>query len=283
MLDVPAPLALSQADFERFRDFFYRKTGIHFEDSKRYFIDRRLLLRIRASGHRDFQQYFTTLLTDAQAPDGELQQLINAMTVNETYFLREAHQLRCLVGPILDEVAQRRPADQPIRIWSIPTASGEEAYSLAIYLLEYWPQLATRDVEILASDIDTEMLARAQEGLYGERALQLVPDTLRSRYFSREAGGYRIDPTLRAAVAFSCVNITDPAAMQSWRDIDVVFCRNLLIYFDDLSRRRTAEALYDALRPGGFVCLGHAESMSRISSLFTIRKFADAIVYQKPC
>ncbi|TJZ78751.1 CheR family methyltransferase [Chitiniphilus eburneus] len=273
---------ISHADFERFSDFFYRKTGIVFDQGKRYFVDRRLQRRMSETGHAEFDAYFGALLAGCDRPGGEMQQLINAMTINETYFYREEYQFRCLVESLLPDLLSRRGPDETLRIWSIPAASGEEPYSLAIYLLEHWPLLAERNVELLASDIDTEMLDLARAGLYPARALHQLPQPLRDRYFMREAGGHRIDAMLRDAIAFSAVNVCDVESMRAWRDVDVVFCRNLLIYFDDLSRRQAAEALYDALRPGGYICLGHAESMSRISSLFTVRKFPDAIVYQKP-
>jgi chemotaxis protein methyltransferase CheR len=175
-----------------------------------------------------------------------------------------------------------KPRGQPLRIWVMPSSSGEEAYTVAMFLLERWPQLAQWDVEIVSSDIDTRILRQAQEGLYGKRAVQHLPAAWLQKYFTREGDGWRICRTLRDAVAFTRVNLNDRAEVAAYRDFDVVFCRNLLIYFDDASRRQAAESFYDVLRPGGFICLGHSESMSRISALFKIRKFPQAIVYQKP-
>jgi chemotaxis protein methyltransferase CheR len=273
--------SISDADFLKFRDFFYRKTGIHFDESKRYFVDKRLIDRIEATGAEDFRSYFIALRFESRGE--ELQNLVNAMTVNETYFFREVYQFECLVNDMLAEVARRKGPGERIRIWSVPSSTGEEPYSIAIYLLERWPLIDDHDVEILSSDIDTEALDRARRGLYSPRSVAQLPQSYLDRYFSARAdGNYEISRDLVAAVEFSRVNLTDAGDTRAFRDIDVIFCRNLLIYFDDLSRRVAAEAMYDALAPGGYICLGHSESMSRISSLFNVRRFPDAMVYQKP-
>jgi chemotaxis protein methyltransferase CheR len=248
-------------------------------------VDRRLDERIAAAGLGSLRAYLLHLKYE-DASGEELQRLINAMTVNETYFYREEYQFRCLVASILPEVvAGRAPGEQrPIRLWSLPCSTGEEPYSLAIQLLENWPEVDRHDVEIVGSDIDTRVIAQAQAGLYDDRAVQYLPADVKQRYFARtEDGRWQILDDLRASVDFAPVNLSDRRGMRRHQGAsDVIFCRNLLIYFDDLSRRQAAEALFDALRPGGFACLGHSESMSRISSLFTVRKFPDAIVYQKP-
>ena len=272
--------AITDDDFQRFREYFYRRSGIHFEPSKRYFVDKRLVERIRANGCTGFRDYFAMLRF--QASGQEWQALVNEMTVNETYFMREDYQFECLVESILPELAARKRRGEPLRIWVMPSSSGEEAYTIAIFLLERWPELSDWDVEIVSSDIDTRILAQAQAGLYSQRAIQQLPASWLQKYFTREAGGWRICQMLRDAVAFTRVNLADPREVDAYRDYDVVFCRNLLIYFDDASRRQAAESFFDVLRPGGFICLGHSESMSRISSLFRIRKFPQAIVYQKP-
>ncbi len=127
------------------------------------------------------------------------------------------------------------------------------------------------------------MLAAAERGVYSARSVANLPKHYLDKYFRRLSDNeYQISRDLVAAVDFSRVNLSDAADTRRFRDIDVIFCRNLLIYFDDLSRRLAAEAMYDALNPGGFVCLGHSESMSRISSLYAVRRFPDAMVYQKP-
>jgi chemotaxis protein methyltransferase CheR len=273
-------LSISAEDFERFREYFYRRTGIQFEASKRYFVDKRLAERAAANGCTSFREYFAMLRFETAGK--EWQALVNEMTVNETYFMREDYQFEAMVMSLLPELISRRAAGTPLRIWAVPSSSGEEAYTIAMVLLERWPALADWDIEIVSSDIDTRILAQAQRGVYSQRAVQHVPAAWLQKYFTREGGSYRISDTLRDAVAFTRVNLNDAQDVAAYRDFDIIFCRNLLIYFDDASRRRAAESFYDVLRPGGFICLGHSESMSRISSLFRIRKFPDAIVYQKP-
>ena len=275
---MPATV-ISDEDFRKFREYFYRKTGIQFDDSKRYFVDKRLVERIDATESGSFRSYFVMLRFEASGD--ELQTLVNLMTVNETYFFREAYQFDCMVNSILPELVRRKTDRDPIRIWSIPSSSGEEAYSIAMSLLD-WSGIGDWDVEIISSDIDTQMVANARRGLYSARSVQHVPPRLLGRYFTPVDDCFQICDELRQAVEFTRVNLMEPADVRAYRDFDIVFCRNLLIYFDDLSRRQAAETFFDALRPGGMLCLGHSESMSRISSLFRVRKFPEAIVYQKP-
>ena len=272
---------ITTENFNKFREFFYRKTGIQFEDSKRYFVDKRLVERIEATNSGNFRTYFTLLRF--QSGGEELQALTNIMTVNETYFFREEYQFKCLVNSLLPEIVKKKPVDSTLRIWSIPSSSGEEPYSIALYLTEYWPDIAHWDVELIASDIDTRILKEARTGKYSKRSVQHLPADLLRRHFKRtQDGEYQISDDFRQTVEFSRVNLSEPADTRHYRGFDVIFCRNLLIYFDDLSRQKAAEAFYDALNPGGYICLGHAESMSRITSLFRVRKFPEAIVYQKP-
>ncbi len=277
-----APVSrITDAEFLRFRDFFYRHTGIFFAENKRYYVDKRLEDRITATGSSSFQTYFALLR--AELAGEEMRQLISRFTVNETYFFREEHQFRCLSTSLLPEIVARKRRGQPIRIWSIPCSTGEEPYSIAIWLLENWPEVDLHDIEILGSDIDADALRIAREGVYGPRALmRLSPDIL-ARYFEPLGDGrQRLAEALRDSVQFTRANLVDPGQTGAYRGLDVIFCRNLLIYFDDASRRLAAENLYDCLSPGGHVCLGHSESMSRISSLFQVRRFPDAIIFRKP-
>jgi chemotaxis protein methyltransferase CheR len=276
----PRPI-VSDQDFLRFREFFYRKTGIMFADNKRYFVDKRIQERMISTGFETFRPYFD--LVCFQASGAELQALVNAMTVNETYFYREEYQLKCLVNSILPEIAKTLNSGATVKIWSMPCSTGEEPYSIAFYLLENWIQVDDFNIEIVASDIDTQVLAKARLGLYADRAVQYVPARTVKKYMtSPELGQHQVIDALRASIKFTQANVMDAIDDRFYRGFDVVFCRNMLIYFDDVSRREAAEAIFAALRPGGFVCLGHSESMSRISSLFESRKFTDAIVYQKP-
>jgi chemotaxis protein methyltransferase CheR len=272
--------SVSEEEFRKVSEFLYRRTGMVFGESKRYYAHRRIAERMAALGLEDFAAYFHRLRADS---DGEIEQFINAFTVNETYFYREDHQLRCLTTDLLAERKQTKPAAESYRVWSVPCSTGEEPYSLAMWLLENWPEVDTHEIEIIGSDIDTDCLEAARAGLYGARALMRLSTELVEKYF--EPAGpdhWRLVSDLRDSVQFSSVNIVDPESVRPHGTFDVIFCRNVLIYFDDASRRIAAENLYESLAPGGFICLGHTESMSRVSSLFEVRRFADAIVYQRP-
>jgi chemotaxis protein methyltransferase CheR len=272
---------LTQEDFSSFRDLFRRRTGITFEEGKRYFVDRRLKERIVASGQGSCRQYLN--FVQLESSHEELQQLVNVMTVNETYFFREDYQLKTLADEVMNEVAQRKAPGTPIRIWSMPCSTGEEPYSIAIYLLENWPRIHEIDVEIVGSDINSVVLEACREGIYTPYALRSLSPALLKKYFTRVSQTtFQISAELRTSMTFTLTNITDTAQMRRFRDFDLVFCRNLLIYFDEAKRREAVENLYNVLTPGGYVFLGHSESMSRISGLFTVAKVAGFLVYQKP-
>jgi chemotaxis protein methyltransferase CheR len=273
-------LAITEPEYQKFCEYFYRRTGISFGDNKRYFVDKRLIDRIQKTKAESFERYFDGLRR-RDASD-EIEHLINLLTVNETYFYREDHQLECLVSGILPELAAGRRKGDRIRIWSMPCSTGEEPYSIAMYLLENWPQVDDYDIEIMASDIDTNVLRAAEAGVYDARSLHRLSRDLVQRYFvAAGADGFRLIDAVRQSVRFTQVNASDLGAMRAFVNLDIIFCRNMLIYFDDRSRLQTVESFYDSLAQGGFICLGHSESMSRISPLFSVRKFPQAIVYQK--
>lgn len=272
--------ALNAEELRRLCDFLYRRTGMAYTEAKRYFVERRVVERMTATGSSSFADYFALLRADAR---NEVEQLVNAFTVNETYFYREEYQLECLTTDLLAARLAVRKAREPIRIWSVPCSTGEEPYSLAIWLLENWPLVDGYEIEIVGSDIDTDVLDLARNGVYGKRALMRLPGSVVEKYFAPTGpDAWKIMDDLRNSVHFTRANIMDAQETRSHGRFDVIFCRNMLIYFDDASRRIAAENLYEQLAPGGFICLGHTESMSRISPLFTVRRYADAIVYQRP-
>jgi chemotaxis protein methyltransferase CheR len=251
-----------------------------FTEAKRYYVERRIVERMRVTAAETFVEYFARLRGDAE---GEIEHFVNAFTVNETYFYREEHQLRCLTEDLLAKRVHAKPPGEGLRIWSVPCSTGEEPYSIAIWLLENWSQVDRYDIELVGSDIDTAVLARARAGVFGKRALMRLPPHLVAKYFASDGpDAWKILDDLRESVLFSRVNIVEVAQTRQHGRFDVIFCRNVLIYFDDASRRVAAENLYENLSPGGYICLGHSESMSRITPLFDVQRFADAIVYQRP-
>ncbi len=274
------PQAATAEEFGRLCEFLYRRTGMIFTETKRYYVERRMFDRMATTGATSFASYFSLLRSDL---DNEIQHFVNAITVNETYFYREDHQLKCLTTDLLRERMRVKAPGEEFRIWSVPCSTGEEPYSIAMWLLENWPQVDTHEIEIIGSDIDTRVMEEGRQGYYGKRALMRLPPELVDRYFVPVGEErWRILDDLRDSVRFTPANLVDPAGTGLHGRFDVIFCRNVLIYFDDAARRTAAENLYENLAPGGFLCLGHTESMSRISPLFEICRYSDAIVYQRP-
>ena len=273
-----APPTLPRDIFDRLRALVYQWTGMSLGENKRYFIERRVADRVARTGCTDARHYLMQLSTDP----AERQALINAFTINETYFYREAHQLSALSGQILPELVERRRPGDLVRILSLPCSTGEEAYSIALWLLENWPLVDAYNIEIVGADIDTAALSRAAEGRFAARSLARLPDKVREDYFEPESGnGRKIIDDLRESVRFAFANIVDGASIGALGAFDVILCRNLLIYFDDASRTAAAKNLHASLTPGGFLCLGHSESMARTSNCFSLVRLDDAIVYRK--
>lgn len=274
---------LSAEQYLRVREWVYRRTGILFTDNKHYFVDKRVHACVREHGG-DFESWFASLRLGAYARWA--QQLINELTVNETYFLREDRQFGDLISILLPRIMATRRATysrDPIRILSLPCSTGEEPYSIGLRLLEEWPDIDNVDVEIVAGDIDTRVLETARRSQYGTRSMKRVPQQMRARWFDRvEPEQWQVKAELRDAIEFTQINICDPEDMRAYRNFDVVFCRNLLIYFDTLSSQRAAENLFGALRPGGYLFIGDTESMSRITSVFEPLRLPKGIVYQRP-
>jgi chemotaxis protein methyltransferase CheR len=275
---VKAALPPTVEQIERVSELLHRWTGMIFGEKKRYYLERRLSERVRITDSSDVSVYFSRLMRD----DQERQQLINAVTINETYFYREEHQLVALAKDILPRIVQvKRPGDL-VRIWSLPCSTGEEGYSIALWLLENWPLVDAYHVEIVGSDIDTHALEAARDGYYGRRALARLPAAVRKAYFEPEHREQRrIVEDLRQSVTFSQVNLVDAHSMEAAGRFDVILCRNLLIYFDDAARETAAANLFAALNPGGYLCLGHSESMARIDPRFSLVRLDDAIVYRR--
>jgi chemotaxis protein methyltransferase CheR len=273
--------AFTPAELRRLCEFLYRRTGMVFGEAKRYFVERRVVERMLSTHSGSFEEYFARLRADLNR---EIEQFVNAFTINETYFYREEHQLACLTTDLLAARSKvKARGSSPIRIWSVPCSTGEEPYSIAMWLLENWRHVDEHEIEIVGSDIDTGAVALARAGVYGKRALMRLPPSVVDKYFAFDGdASWQIIDDLRQSVLFTAANIVNRADTVMHGKFDVIFCRNVLIYFDDIARRTAAENLFENLLPGGFICLGHTESMSRISPLFDVARFADAIVYQRP-
>lgn len=270
---------ISKEEFARLTDYIWRKTGIFYDESKRYYVEKRVFERMRLVGRGEFREYFHFLRSDSS--ESEFQALVNLLTVNETYFFREYDQLKCFAEEVLPELLFGARAEaRKIRIWSAGCSTGEEAYTLAIILQEMLDSESC-EFEVHATDINTDALQKARRGVYEERAVREMPLPYLEKYLTWRGGSYHVFPDLKKKVRFYQLNLRDRARMREMQGFDAIFCRNVLIYFDERSRREVALLFYESLRPGGFIFLGHSESMSRISPIFRIRKFKNAIIYQK--
>lgn len=277
-LTVSVDVSLSPDELRQVTERIYLWTGMTFGEGKRYYIERRVADRIGKSGCKSARSYLRLLTHDSD----ERETLINAFTINETYFYREDHQFAALAREMLSAIiATKQPGDL-VRIWSVPCSTGDETYSIALWLLENWPLVDAYNVEIVGSDVDTAALKTAKAGRYAPRALARLPASVIADYFEPEHHHRRkIIDDLRESVTFTAANLFDATSLVGLGRFDVIFCRNLLIYFDDASRVVAADNLHERLAPGGFLCLGHSESMTRISDRFTIVRLEDAIVYRR--
>ena len=272
---------LSDTNFEKLAEFIYRKAGIYLEVSKHYAkIDNLVSKRITDGDFADFRKYFFKLRFEDH--DGEeFQALMNGVTVNETYFFREETQLDALSTVLIPKLHQIRPKREPLRILSAPSSTGEEPYSMIIKILEEENVIGERDIEVVGIDIDSTVIDKAKAGKYSDRSIHAIPQTLVSKYFKKSGMWNQFSPDLCGAVEFRVVNIFDKVQVRQLGKFDVIFSRNMLIYFDDASRKEVAMTFYDLLKPDGYVLLGHAEYMSRIVSVFKAQKVLDTLVYQK--
>ena len=268
-------------NFAKLSEFIYRKSGIFLEESKHYDkINKYVLNRITELEVSNFRKYFFHLRFEDKEGT-EFQNLMNAVTVNETYFFREHDQFEVMVNDVLPQLDKIRPSNEPLRILSAPCSTGEEPYSMVLYLLEEANLIENRDVEIIGIDIDSNVIKKAQDGKFSERSVHAIPPVQLGRYFKKTGLSYSLIDDLIGAVDFKVVNIFDRAAVRELGKFDVIFSRNMLIYFDDASKKEVAMNFYDMLKPSGYVFLGHAEYMSRIVSVFKAKKFGSTMIYQK--
>jgi chemotaxis protein methyltransferase CheR len=273
---------LTVEHFQSLSQQIYQKLGLHFDDKKIYFLKTRVARRMAALGIENPKDYI--FLVSYADPDGlEMQALANLITTNETYMFREYDQLQAFANHCLPEVLSAKQArgERTLRIWSAGCSSGEEPYTLAMILQEVFPQAQSWDCEILATDIDENMLRKVAAARYGARSVAEVPDEYREKYLIEVDGVYAVRRRTTALVQTLHLNLHDRMAMRKMRGFDFIFCRNVLIYFDDLSRKAVVDHFYNALNPGGYIFLGHSESVGRVTTAFQLRRFENHLVYVK--
>ena len=265
--------------FRLLRDQIYKRSGMWFNDSSKYLLQKRLSPRARELNFDSFQKYFYFLQYDPRA-EAEFDQIYDLVTTNETYFFREPAQLTAFIEEIVPDILTRKSVKK-IRIWSAGCSSGEEPYSIAMLLQEAgWFQHAS--FEIFASDINQQVLARARKGQYRESAFRATTPALRDKYFHRnDDGSWKIADEIRNRVSFGRLNLYDEARVSLLGHLDIVFCRNVIIYFDDSSKKVVVTNFYNRLVEGGYLLLGHSESLISLSTQFKLRHLKNDMVYQK--
>jgi chemotaxis protein methyltransferase CheR len=272
-------LELPDNVFRQLRDAIYRRTGMFFADTSKYLIQKRLSPRARELNFDSFQKYFYFLQYDPRA-EAEFDQIYDLVTTNETYFFREPAQLQAFIEEIVPDILLRK-AVRKIRIWSAGCSSGEEAYTIAMLLEEagYFEKAA---FEIFASDINQQVLTRARRGVYRDSAFRATPTDLQQKYFSHQPdGSWRINDSIRNRVSFGRLNLYDQARVSLLGYLDLIFCRNVIIYFDETSKKVVIGNFYNRLVDGGYLLLGHSESLVSLSTQFKLRHLKHDMVYQK--
>lgn len=282
MINRQKNLTLSDEQYRRFVELIYNKTGIWFEDNKKYFVEKRLAERIETLGIDSFRDYY--FLLKFGTGSNEYQELFNRLTINETYFFRDFPQLASFAEQVLPLIVRQKQitGNKQLRIWSAGCSTGEEPYTLAIILREMLPEPEEWKIKIIATDINSRVLDMAYKGIYGSRSVKDVPLEYLERYFTARADFHLVNLSIKNMVEFRHLNLTDEPAMNEYCDFDVVFCRNVLIYFSPDSRLQTVENFYRSLNSGGYIFLGHSESVSRITEAFKMRRITGNIAYYKP-
>jgi chemotaxis protein methyltransferase CheR len=274
-----AAAVLSPSTFKDLQVLIYEQSGIYFAENKKYVLEERLRPRLAERGCESFEEYFHLLKFDAWR-DHELVTLYDLITTNETYFYRDRQQLTAFTDTILPQLIEANKHRQWLRIWSAACSTGDEAYTLAILLLEH-PALASWSIEIIATDISEASLLSARRGCYDAYAVRNVPPAVLKRYFTEDHGRYLVTERVRRLVKFMALNLNDGLRMKIMRGMDLIFCRNCLIYFDEKAKARIVQYLCDALRPGGFLVIGFSESLHETASALEPVHAHRAVVYRK--
>jgi len=258
-----APLPPTDAEIEQFSDFFSEKCGLHFDRRNRKTLERGIQRRMRVVAAPSVAAYFTYLQSFLESRQ-EFKKLVTLLTIGETSFFRFDPHFAALIEQVIPELIKHHQSSRRLRIWSAGCSTGEEAYSLAITLLQHFPQLADWDITILGTDISHQSLTAARQGNYQERTLRHVSPQLLSQWFVKDGTGWTVAERLRLLTRFSFLNLqseTYPNPKNGTTECDLIFCRNVMIYFRPETVRAVVSRLRRALRPGGYLFLGHAETL----------------------
>lgn len=267
---------LSDKNFRQFSRLVGENCGINLHAGKKELVRARLSKRLRATGCRDFNAYIQFLKDDVDGK--ELLHFLDAISTNETSFFREPKHFEFIKTNVFPALQAGGP--QPLRFWSAGCSSGEEPYSLAMWLQEHFEGIESWDVKILATDISTKTLAQAERGVYTDQRLSQMPKNQIRKYFQRgfgdHEGYFRVKQFIKEMIVFKRLNLMEPFGFSA--EFQIVFCRNVMIYFTKETRQALIEKFYNSLKAGGYLLIGHAESLNGMNHRF---KYIQPNVYQK--
>jgi chemotaxis protein methyltransferase CheR len=274
---------LSEEEFRLLRDFIHERFGLFFADNQRTSLRTRLAGRLASLDLMSFEDYYHYLRFGPQRTD-ELPRMVTHLTNNETYFFREQPQLQVFAEHILRTLKDKktRTGDRRLRVLSAGCSTGEEPHTLAMIVYDSGQFFWNWEVEVVGLDVDQVALEKARKATYFHNSFRSLPRELQEKHFTPQGPGAVVKDTVRKLVHFRQGNLLDPASFEGLHPTDVIFCRNVLIYFSDATILRVIRNFYETLAPGGYLFLGHAESLSRITDMLTPVRFQGAMVYQKP-
>ncbi|MFT3915385.1 MAG: protein-glutamate O-methyltransferase CheR [Anaeromyxobacteraceae bacterium] len=276
----PTTPVLDEQSFRLLRDLVHRHSGLWFRDDAMYLVERRLGPRLQALGLRDFEAYHQHLLFSPERAE-ELEGAVELLTTNETYLYREPLQLQAFRTEILPRVARELAGRRQLRILSAGCSTGEEPYTIAVLVKES-RLFAGWDVEIVGADLSRRCIAQAKLGAYPESAFRSPEAEVLRPWFELRGGKWIVAEELRRSVRFVRENLVAPRALSTVGLLDVVLCRNVLIYFDADARKRALRRLYERMRGGGWLLLGHSESLLGSTADFELEHLREDLVYRRP-
>jgi len=271
---------MADEEFRALRDFINSQCGLYFDLSSKFLLEKRLSRRVQEHRLSSFKEYHFYLLYDKNRTE-ELNFVTDILTTNETYFFREEYQLSAFKEEILPELISRKK-EKVLRIWSAGCSTGEEPYSIAILVMESG-LFNSWKVEIIGSDISQRVLHAARRGVYSESSFRTTPEKYKQGFFYRgDDGKYSIINEVRDLVTFGKINLLDQVRIDLIPAVDIIFCRNVIIYFDIETKKRVIENFYNKLGVSGYLLLGHSESLMNISTSFKLKHLRNDMVYQRP-
>jgi chemotaxis protein methyltransferase CheR len=272
---------LTDAEFRLFTDILRNRCGLHFDDDTRFLVEKRLLRHIEESGTGSVASYLYQL-RDGNNADEEFSKIVDILTTNETYFFRERSQLTALVDEIIPDILSRQTSIQrPISIWSAGCSSGEEPFSIVMMAMEAG-LVPGKHFRVYASDISRAVLTKARRGVYREASFRDSEESMRQRYFSQKDGLTRISDNVKRHVDFVHMNLLDESKVSLFGAMDVILCRNVIIYFNLETKKRVMKTFHSKLNPGGYLLLGHSESLINVTADFELRHLKRDLVYRRP-